>query len=82
MTFEELVCNCHGLPVLQLVKKCWADKPADRPSFSAVESALFSLNPCKRSPVDTMMDMVSSQLDARARTYADTCTQRWTCTHT
>ncbi|XP_070194828.1 atrial natriuretic peptide receptor 1-like isoform X2 [Littorina saxatilis] len=44
----------------ELIAKCWADKPSRRPRFRQVENAIHHMNPCKRSPVDTMIDLMES----------------------
>ncbi|KAL8603623.1 hypothetical protein ACOMHN_005565 [Nucella lapillus] len=42
----------------QLIVHCWADEPSDRPNFVEIESALLKMNPSKKNPVDTMMDLM------------------------
>ncbi|XP_076441155.1 atrial natriuretic peptide receptor 1-like [Babylonia areolata] len=42
----------------ELIVKCWADKPGDRPDFLTIEKVLLLMTPSKKNPVDTMMGLM------------------------
>lgn len=45
----------------QLIRKCWSHNITMRPTFEQVKKMLEKMNPHKVSPVDMMMNLVTSQ---------------------
>ena len=53
----EDICPCPK-EYSDLICKCWADKPTDRPNFDYIKKTISRINPDKRNPVDMMMALV------------------------
>ncbi|NXC19101.1 ANPRA protein, partial [Corythaeola cristata] len=52
------VCFSHFLSLLQLIRRCRINNPAQRPTFEQVKKMLYKMNPNKVSPVDMMMTLM------------------------
>ncbi|XP_077981987.1 atrial natriuretic peptide receptor 2-like [Glandiceps talaboti] len=50
-------CPCPK-EYLELIEKCWAHDPNNRPAFSTIKQILHRINPNKSSPVDMMMQLM------------------------
>lgn len=59
LEWQEAVCFSYSLCLLQLIRRCRKNNPAQRPTFEQVKKMLYKMNPNKVSPVDMMMTLVN-----------------------